>query len=70
MPADLERGALMLRDGLLPAISSGVEGVFGEMIEGLLADVFGYFGEGGSVEVAESFVGSEVEVGQNVVEEI
>lgn len=37
-----------------------VEGVFGMMVDGLLADVFRYFGEGGSGEVAESFVGFEV----------
>jgi hypothetical protein len=72
VPSDLDRGALMMRDGLFPAVSSGFYGAFGDMVGHVLDDVFVYFGEDGSDggedeqeggaehAVAESFVASEV----------
>jgi hypothetical protein len=58
----------MLRVGLFPAVSSG-HAVFANMIEELISDVFGYFGETGEV-APESFVGSEVEENAEVEENV
>lgn len=57
VPNQLQRGALMLRDGLLPAVSAGILGsLFSQMVVELRVTVLTHFGDLGDENTAESSV--------------